>query len=245
MGTDGDPDIRDSWYLSFAHGESNDVIVAYNYHVCKEPNHDGERHNCYYMKFDTDKNEWLNVKGEKLQLPINKEYADEMTLVKNTGDNWTHNRMTCLDNQGLPHLTSYEGEDDGSVHGGPKEIIHYNWTGKEWVGRNTGLPVGAKGIFQVYDSKEVHFFLGYEEDKLGEIALWNSKDSGHNFTKGEVFIAEKESSFLLSNLIRNAHPYARFIAAKKIKGTDYTEMYLFGDKGPIKRSKVEVTVVVE
>ena len=66
--------------LHFSKGQNNDVIVAYNYHVCKGPKHDGERHNVYYMRFDTDKNEWYNVKGEKLTLPITKEQADNKTL---------------------------------------------------------------------------------------------------------------------------------------------------------------------
>jgi hypothetical protein len=241
----GYDNAHDSWYLNFLHGKNNDIVVAYNYHLCKGRKHDGERHNVYYMKFDTDNNVWLNVKDEKLQLPITKEYADEMTLVKNTGDNWTHNGMACVDDQGLPHLTSYEGENDGSIHGGPKQIMHYNWTGTKWLGRNTGLPIGAKGILRVDDLKEVSFLLGYEEDKLGEIASWNSGDGGNIFTKGGVFIAEKETNFLLSHTIRNTHPDALFIAAKKIKGSDYTEMYLFGDKGAIKRSKVEADVVVE
>lgn len=242
-GTEENPNIWDSWYLNFKHGEGNDIIVAYNYHLCKGPRHDGERHNCYYMKFDTDNNEWLNVKGEKLQLPITKEYADEKTLVKNTGEKWTHNGMACLDNLGLPFLTSYEGEHDGLVHGGPKQVILYNWTGNEWLSSNTGLPVGAKGIIQVDDPKEVTFLLAYKENKLAELASWKSDDGGHNFMKEAVFIAEKESDFLLSHTIRNAHPNAQFIAARKIKGSDYAGMYLFGDKGAIKRKRIDADII--
>lgn len=242
-GTKENPVIMDSWYLSFGHGKGNDIIAAYNYHLCKGPHHDGERHNSYYMRFDTDNKQWLNVKGEKLQLPITKEYADEMTLVKNTGENWTHNGTASLDKQGNPHVTSYEGEDDGSVHGGPKQIIHYYWTGKEWVGSNTGLPIAAKGIMQADSKDNINFLLGYNKDNMIGIGWWNSVNGAKTFKKGENLLLDKEGSFSISKMIRNAHPEARIIASKKMKGSDYTEIYLLGDKGPIKRSKIEADIL--
>lgn len=242
-GTVENPVIMDSWYLSFTQGEGNDVIVAYNYHVCKGPHHDGERHNCYYMKFDTDNEQWLNVEGEILELPITKEYADTMTLVKNTGENWTHNGTAMLDAHGMPHVSSYEGEDDDSKHGGPKTIQHYYWNGDAWTGTNTGLPVGAKGVMQAESEKNVNYLLGYTLDQQAGVAWWKSVDGAKSFECGENIISEKGANYSLTNMIRNAHPDARVIAAKKISGTDYSELYVIGDKGPIKRAKVEADVI--
>ena len=241
----GYDNAHDSWYLSFAHGKGNDIVIAYNYHLCKGPKHDGERHNVYYMKFDTDKNEWLNVKGEILELPITKEHADTMTLVKNTGNNWTHNGTSTLDAQGMPHVTSYEGEDDGSKHGGPKTIQHYYWNGSEWTGTNTGLPVGAKGIMQAKSEKNINFLLGYKQDQTAVVGWWNSWDGAQSFKQGEKYILKKSGSFSLSHMIRNAHPDARVIASQKIKDSDYTKIFLLGDKGPVKRAKVEADVINE
>lgn len=237
-GTEENPIIMDSWYLSFNHGRGNDIIVAYNYHVCKGPHHDGERHNCYYMKFDTDNDQWLNVKGEKLQLPITKEYADHMTLVKNTGDRWTHNGVAALDNQGNPHVTSYEGDHEGKIHGGVKDLMHYYWTGSDWAGGKTDLASGAEGEIRISEPLEINFILATD----GEVGRWSSSDGGKRFTKGEILLAQKIGGISLSHMVRNAHPDAQIIAAEKIKGSDYVRMYLLGENGAIKRLKVEADV---
>lgn len=242
-GTEAHPVRNDSWYLDFNRGNANDIIVAFNYHLCKGPKHDGERHHAYYMKFDTDNNQWLNVKGEKLQLPITKELADEMALVRNTGARWTHNGMAAVDEQGVPHITSYEGPDDGSKHGGPKEIMHYYWTGTDWGGDKVGLPTGAKGYLQASAAQEVSLLVQSRVNKRLEVAWWNSPNNGEAFKKEQVLLTEKRGALLISRMIRNAHPDARFIVAEKIKGSDYAKMYLLGGKGPVERLKTEADVV--
>lgn len=234
-GTMENPIIWDSWYLSFEHGIGNDIVVAFNYHVCKGPNHDGERHNAYFMKFNTDTKEWMNVKGENLQLPITKDYADKMTLVKNTGENWTHNGIATIDAQGMPHVSSYQGEDNGSKHGGPKVIQHYYWDGAAWQGGNTGLPVGAKGIMLAESKENVSFLLSSKEGTNNEVAWWKSNENSQGFAKDSLLLYKNQGPFSLSRTIRNAHPDALIIASQKTKNSDYTNMYLVGTNGPIKR----------
>jgi len=242
------PGVADAWYPSFARGQGDDIITTYNYHVCKHGSlkHDGERQNAYYMVMDTKDHTWRNVKGEKLKTPVTKEHADEMTLVKNTGDLWTVRGVTRLDNKGNPHLTFYVGEGKGLHHGGPKVPAHYRWAGTQWTGgSNNGLPVST-GELLASSSTKVSLLLANnqkgkkEKKKKSEVVWWDSTDGGQSFTKGETVISSK-TSYKISSFIRNAHPDARFVIAEKRKGKDknYSYMTLYGDKGPIKRLKAE------
>lgn len=241
-GTETYPVQYDSWYLNFNRGNDNDIVVAFNYHLCKGPKHDGERHNAYYMKFDTDSQEWLNVKGEKLKLPITKEYADEMALVRNSGERWTHNGMAAVDKKGRPQITSYEGAHDGLKHGGPKDLMHYYWNGEDWLGGNVGLPTGAKGYLQASKKQEINLLVHTKVGKTTEVAKWKSASRAEKFKKAAVLLPNKSGRILLSKMIRNAHPNARFLAAEKIKGSNYTKMYLIGAQGPIERLQIEADI---
>jgi len=241
-GTKEQPDIHDTWYAWFANGQRNDIIVTYNYHVCKEPNHDGERHNCYYMLMDTDKNEWRNVEGELLKTPIAKELADEKTLVVNTDTLWTVRGAVRLDEKGFPHIIFYQGEHLGHRHGGPKQVIYYRWTGKEWCAeKTTNLPV-ATGDIVVSSPKKASLLLAGKKDGSSELVWWNTNDGGQSFKKGEVLYKGKKTGITTSTIIRNAHPDARVIISGNHKG-DFKKVYLVGDNGPVKRLKVEADLV--
>lgn len=237
-GTEECSDIWDSWYLDYQHGNGNEILVTYNYHVCKNMRpHDSERHNCYFMKFDTDNNKWYNVKGDLLELPINKEYADTMTLVKNTGDKWNHIGITALNNLGNPHVCWYQGEDDGSINGGAKRKVNYQWTGKEWIGSSTNLPIEGRGEVQVLSTDSIRYLLSHKAGKSGVVAWWLSSNGGEVFTKEKNIIKAEGRKFSMSHFIRNAHPDAQIIATQKIEGTNYSRVFLLGDNGPVKRLK--------
>ncbi|GAA4945669.1 hypothetical protein GCM10023314_18590 [Algibacter agarivorans] len=244
-GTKENPVICDSWYLHFSKGKNNDIIATYNYHVCKGPHHDGERHNVYYMRFDTNRNECYNVRNQKLILPVTKEEADTMTLIKNTEERWTHNGIARLDKFGNPHVTSYEGDYEDKKHGGIKTLQHYYWTGQEWKSNNkTRLPEGARGEMLINSNNQIKLLLGDTSRKKGDVAWWVSDDNGNSFKKDKVLLKSKKGKFLLSNFIRNAHPDAKIIVAEK-KGNQFVKMYLLGDNGPIYRSKKESEAVKE
>jgi len=232
-----DPGVEDSWYAWFTNGQGNDIIGTYNYHRCREPSHIGERHNAYYMVMDTNDHSWRNVQGESLAVPVTKDYADEMTLVVDTGDLWTVRGTTDLDPGGNPHVTVEVGEGMGLHHGGPKQTRHYRWTGEEWSGAGTtDLPIKAVGDMQVTSSLNISLLLGG-----AGVTWWNSTDGGQSFAEGESLISRKRTRFSLTSLIRNAHPDARIIAAGKNAAdkNDFREMYLLGNNGPIKRPKAE------
>jgi len=232
-----DPGVTDSWYAWFTNGQGNDIIATYNYHRCREPNHIGERHNAYYMMMDADDGNWRTVTGERLTVPVTKDYADEMTLVADTGDLWTVRGTTDLDPAGNPHVTVEVGEGMGLHHGGPKQTNHYRWTGEEWSGGGaTDLPIKSVGDMRVTSATEVSLLLGGDE-----VVWWHSADGGQSFAKGESWISRKRTRFALSSMIRNAHPDARIIAAgnNNVDKNDFREMYLLGDNGPIKRPQSE------
>lgn len=243
-GADGKTDW-DSWYISFQKSKANEILVSYNYHFCKGgTRHDGERRNGYFMIFNTDVKEWHNVKGEKLQIPVTKEYADTMTLVVNTGESWNHiGPVTFNQSNNNPYVSWYEGDDDGSNHGGPKQMTSYVWTGNQWAGGSTNLPVGARGEMLVTSANAVKVLVGNKENGRGQAAWWTSSDGGRNFVKEDVLIDNAGGNFLLSHFIRNAHSDAYIIATQKVSGTDYSRIHLLGDNGSFTRLSSEANVL--
>ena len=246
----------DSWYAWVGKGHGDDIIVSYDYHVCwnggagiNGRGHTTERHDAYYMVFDTKQGTWKNVKNEELIIPVTKEMADAKTLVKSTGENWTFNGSAHLDAKGYPHIATNIGKDLGEKTGGPKQTSYIKWTGSEWVGGDPVNPqsrldnTDSRGDFFITSDDEVTFTLGYEEQGDGVIAYWNSVDGGESFTKDKELLRRKNAGWALTSIIDNAHPDARIIVAEKPKGTNWRRIYLLGDSGPIKRSKLEASVL--
>lgn len=257
---------EDSWYAWVGKGQGDDIIVSYDYHICWDRGagingrgHTTERHDAYYMAFDTKKGTWRNVTGDELQLPITRELADEKTLVARTGEgNWTFNGSAHLDENGYPHIATNIGKDIGVKSGGPKQTAYYRWTGKEWVGGNQVNPssridnTDVRGDFMVNSPTNVTFALGYQEPKTnnqaagdGVIAYFNTNDGGKSFTKGKELLRREGAAWALTTLIKDAHPDARLIVAEKPKGTNWRKVYLLGDNGPIQREKADATLLTE
>ncbi len=238
---------EDSWYPWVSRGNNDDIIVAFDYHICRDRNntqdergHIPERHNLYYMVFDTKNGEWKNVKNEPLKMPLTKEMADNKTLVSIIADDWTFQGITDVDPNGNPHVGILVGPDIGAKRSGTKRIQTFRWNGQTWLkGENTNLPKGSADI-EVKSATEVSLYLESEaEDNVGEISRWDSFNGGKSFTKGSVLLSKKESGFVISALIDNPHPDARIVVGQKEKGSDFRKMYLLGDNGPIQRNKKE------
>lgn len=238
----------DSWYAWVGKGQGDDIIVSYDYHVCwnngagiNGRGHTTERHNAYYMVFNTKTGEWRNVQNQNVIVPVTREYANEKTLVASTGENWTFNGSAHLDERGYPHIATNIGKDLGAKTGGPKQTSYFRWNGSQWLG---GQAVNAqaridntltRGDFVVVSPTEVNFTLGYQEDEYGVIAFYNSDDGGESFNKGKELLRRKGATWALTSLIENAHPNARLIVAEKQKGSAWSKVYLLGDNGPIQR----------
>jgi len=240
---------HDSWYASVSKGVNDEIVIGFDYHYCWDRNaprnnrggHSTERKNLYFVKFDTKTNNWSNVTGETLALPITKNIADEKALAVDTGKMWTFNGMTKVDASGMPHINAYIGDDIGWQIGGPKHASYFAWDGENWVGDvKSGLPIG-RGDFLV-DGETVRFLLsGIDpETEKTQVRWWESDNSGLNFKPGELLlefgdfkVAPGEEILTrpksLSNLdspgsaasafIKNAHPDARIIIAEKPEGS--------------------------
>ncbi|WP_396600668.1 BNR-4 repeat-containing protein [Algibacter sp. R77976] len=244
-------EAEDSWYPWVSRGNGDDIIVAFDYHICRDNKnaqdkrgHIPERHNLYYMLFDTKTGEWKNVKNELLKMPLTKEMADEKALVKKIANDWTFQGITDVDPEGNPQVCVLVGPDVGEKRSGPKRIQHFRWNGQNWQqGNTTHLPNGD-GDIEVKSAKEVSIYLESKtKQDVGEIGRWDSFDGGASFNKGPVLLSREHSGFVISALINNPHPDARIIVGEKEEGTDFRKMYLLGDNGPIKRSQKKAQVL--
>jgi len=234
------PSAHDAWYAWFVRGQGHEIIAGYNYHLCRVLGHNSERHNGYYMVMDTTDHSWRNVKGEELSVPVTKEQADSMTLVVDTRDLWSHRGTVAQDSAGTPHATFHVGDPRPLKKGSPKQMYYYRWTGKAWsVGGGAALPQGCDGDMVISSPTEVSLLLQHKEEGTGEIAWWHSIDGGQSFDKGDVLLRRQDTRFLISSIIRSAHPDARIVAMGKTGESDFGKMYLLGDHGAIKRSKPE------
>ncbi len=242
-----DIEAEDSWYPWVSKGNGDDIIIAFDYHICRDNKnaqdargHIPERHNLYYMVFNTKTRKWKNVKNEPLEMPLTKEMADRKTLVKEIPNDWTFQGVADVDPNGNPHVGVLVGPDIGEKRSGPKRLQLFRWDGQEWLqSENPGLPNG-NGDLEVKSTTEVSLYLEHEsKGDVGEISRWDSSDAGKSFKKSTVFLSRKNSGFVISSLIDNPHPDARIIVAQKEDGTDFRKMYLIGENGPIKRNKKE------
>jgi len=238
-------EAEDSWYPWVSKGNGDDIIVAFDYHICRDNKnaqdargHIPERHNVYYMVFDTKTGDWKNVKDERLKMPLTKEMADEKTLITSTDLDWTFQGVTDVDPKGNPQVIMLVGPDIGEKRSGPKRLQHFRWNSQAWIkSKNSDLPRG-NGDLEVKSAKEVSIYLESDTNgDVGEISRWDSFNGGESFNKRIVFLRRKNSSFVISSLIDNPHPDARIIVGEKEEGSDYRKMYLLGDSGPIKRNK--------
>lgn len=252
---------EDSWYAWVTRGEGNDIIVSYDYHICwdnqsarDERGHTTERHDLYYMVFNTETGEWRNVEGDSLQIPVTREMADEKALVARTGgvEFWTFNGSSHLDELGRPHIAINVGQDIGEKTGGPKQTTHYRWDGEKWLGGNLVNPqsrvdgTDTRGDFSLRSPENIQYILGYK-DQAGDgvIAYFNSSDGGESFEKGKELLRKENAGWALTAIIDNAHPDAKMIAAAKLPGTNWNKVYLLGDNGPIERSEADASVITD
>lgn len=241
------PEIEatDSWYPYLTRGSGTDIIISFDYHVCRDnfPEgyaHRGERHNLYYMVMDTATDTLRNVQGEPLPMPIDRETANAKALVFESSEMWTFNQSSMLDDQRYPHIGIVMGRNVGERHGGPKAMRHFRWNGTRWIGgHDAGLPVSRGDIYAISQDK-VRFLLASSEKvgrrRHGTIAWWESDDGGATFQKGKVLLERPGRGVKTSAFIQNAHPDARVIVAESApRGSRMRPMYLVGEKGPIGR----------
>lgn len=234
----------DSWYAWVGPGQGDEIIVSYDYHLCWDMDatsrgHTTERHNAYYMVFNTKTGAWRNIQGESLTVPVTREQAEEKTLVWDTGKQWTFNGSAHLDKKGHPHIATNIGKDLGTKTGGPKLAHHIKWDGNRWVGGNAvnGQTTGnSRGDFLVTSPDTIRYILADKDDKDGIVAWWESVDGGNSFNKTKELLRRPNASFAVTTLIKNAHSDALMLVAEKSKSSPHRKIYLIGEYGPVKRA---------
>ena len=246
-----DIQAEDSWYPWITRGNGDEILVAFDYHICRDNNnnedargHIPERHNLYFMVFETNTGLWKNVQNESLAMPLTKEMADEKTLVRKISNDWTFQAIADVEPNGKPHVCILVGPDVGAKRSGPKRLQHYRWDGQEWLESQTASLPNGGGDLQVESAENLSLYLEHTtSDDVGEISRWDSVDGGESFKKNKTYLQRKNSGFVISALIDNPHPDARIIVAEKKSGSDFRKMYLLGDGGPIQRDKKEARLL--
>ncbi len=254
-----DMEAVDSWYAWATKGNGDDIIITYDYHLCWKVHanngrgHTTERHNAYYMVFNTKDGTWSNIEGDIIDLPVTRELADEKTLVLDTDDKWTFNGSVHLDQNGYPHIGTNIGTDLGvKKTGGPKQTSHIRWTGEKWIGGNAvnqdsvSMGIDTRGDFFVESPTDITFALGYKEKGDGVVSYFKSTDGGETFEKQKELLRKHKSGWAMSAMITNAHPNARFFVAEKPQGEkEWRNLYLVGDNGPIPRVQKDAEIRVK
>ncbi|GAC12629.1 hypothetical protein GCHA_4712 [Paraglaciecola chathamensis S18K6] len=248
-----DIDAVDSWYAWAGKGQGDNIIVSYDYHVCWDGGagingrgHTTERHDVYFMSFNTKTGEWSNVEGEKLKLPITREVADEKTLAMRTGELWTFNGSTHLDQQGQPHIAINAGIDKGAKTGGPKQTRHIRWNGNKWVGGNKVVSQYegvSRGDFTVRDPENIRYLTAYNQDNDAVLSWRQSHDGGEHFVEDKTVLRKANASFAISAFIKDAIPDAQMLVAEKVSD-EGIKMYLVGEGGAVTRSLVDLKTAI-
>jgi len=233
----GNPDVYDTWYAWFQEGPGNTVITSFNYHPCANNSvHTSLRTNEYSMKMNTVNDTWENAKGEKLTMPLTKESADSLTMVFDSKGEKTRLGTNLADSRGNPHLYFRYNSKSQS-------FLYSRWTGKEWQTSTINSPeytFNEGDLFIEYGDK-LRFMASCHRQDLSEVGWWNSMDKGLTWEKEVPLLSSAGASYVMSALIRNAHPDARVIVAEIPVNPDgkYSKLYLLGNSGPIKRNKLQ------
>jgi hypothetical protein len=229
----GNPDVYDTWYAWFQEGPDNTIITSFNYHPCAESAvHTSLRTNEYAMKMNTNDDTWENAKGEKLTIPLTKEAADSMTIVFDSKGEKTRLGTNLADSHGNPQIYFRSNSKTQS-------IFFSRWTGKEWQTSAIIPPEYSFNDGDLFIDKgdKIRFMAAYRHQDLSEVGWWNSGDNGLTWKKEDPLLSSGSATFVMSALIRNAHPDARVIVAEISGNPDekYSKLYLLGNSGPVKR----------
>ena len=229
-----DPSVHDSWYAWFDNGRGDTITASYVYHPCANPKHTAHRQNTYFMQLDTRTGAWTNVQGRRLESPVTKESADQLTLIEATGTLRSTHGTCHIDEHGHPHAAFPVGQ----------EVRYYRWDGSAWQAP-AAVAAGAgrvnDGDFIIESPSRVRMILALATEAGSEIGWWNTADGGRTWKKGATLVASAERSFGLSALLRRAHPDALMLLASRHPADPhlYRQMLVVGERGPLTRPAAE------
>jgi len=181
---------------------------------------------------------WENAAGQKLTMPITKEYADLNTLVYNSGTKNTRREVCSVDANGNPSIT-FRLDKSGY------ELYYTRWDGSEWISPvrpDASASFSADMIFK--SPGEIDMLISGKDGGINNISWLHSIDAGHSWTKGRTLISSDQAKYGMSSSIRNAHPDGQYVFWEKDLTNPlnlYSKLYLWGESGFVTRC-TETTV---
>lgn len=231
---EGDPTVYDTWYAWFQEGRDHTIYASFNYHPCASPGHTSLRLNAYAMKMNVEGEYWESISGDRLPMPLTRESADQLALIPAAKVEKTRLGTIKLDASGNPH-TYFRNSG---------KLFYHRWDAGAW---QNSLIIDedfnfSDADFLISGDDTIDIISVVRSDNKEEVCWWNSVDNGNSFEKGRTMISGDNAKFVMSALIRNAHPDGRFMVAEIPKNPRQviSKLYLFGDSGPVKRKVLEI-----
>jgi hypothetical protein len=231
-----DPTVHDAWYAWFGKGHGDTIAASYVYHPCANPGHTKDRLNAYYMKLNGADDSWESAAGEKLVLPVTKEYADKKTLALSSGKERCSHGTCRMDNKGNPHLLFQYG----------KQISYLRWTGSAWTSPVAVLPGGANGDgdLMVESPTTARAILTSNNGKRGEVGWWKTTDGGKSWLKEPPLLSKAGGGYDIGALLENPAPEGQIIVSEgRPSEYLYKRMILLGTSGPARRPVAEASYI--
>ena len=231
--------LHDAWYAWFAKGKGDTITASYIYHPCSYPNHTKDRLNVYYMKMNCADDSWENAVGEKLAISVTKEYADQKTLVLNSGKGRCNHGTCRVDQEGHPHLLfRYEAG----------QVRYTRWTGNAWTEPvaviSDGSENGQDGDMIVESPTSVRMILTRTIDGKNEVACWKTEDGGKTWAKEPSIFSRPGGGFDIGALIENHTAEAMVVVSEgRVPEHLYRKMVLLGKDGPLQRPEAETSYI--
>ena len=225
---ESDRNMHDAWYAWFDRGKGDTITASYVYHPCRIMGHTKERYNGYYMKMNCAEESWENAGGKALTLPVAKEYADENTLVFNSGTERSNHGVCHVDPEGNPHLFFRMGKG---------QVRYSRWLGSAWQAPVVVVADSRSqdGDMIVESPQVVRMLLS----NAGEVCWWNSADGGLTWAKGACLLSSPDAGYVPSALVRNGGPGGWMVVSeyKSAQNHLYRNLFLLGDGGPVGRAE--------
>lgn len=223
----------DSWYAWFHEGANNSIVATFNYHICgSSKEHTSLRINAYAMKMNTKTESWETMVGEKLNMPLTKESADEYVKIYDSKGRSARLGTILTDDLGNANLYFRKNTKE-------EPITFARWNGNKWSYSNLmGSKYGfIEGDLLIEEDAEIRYISALKNIDSNEISWWNSKDKGQTWTKENPIMSSLNGKYVMSSLIRNSHPDARVLVAEipNIPNSIYSRVFLVGENGPVKR----------
>jgi hypothetical protein len=136
------------------------------------------RYNMYYI-FRDNEGAWRNIAGQKVELPVSKEFADAHCMVYDSGDDFTNIAFPFVDAQNRPYARFRTGVGDWKAGGTiikPWQSLYANYEAGRWHISNE-VPAAwpeearvfaeAKGSAAFGPKSQVDWFIYYTNDRFG------------------------------------------------------------------------------